>query len=1496
MATLQRLDDDYQAGRDAADQLSHTWPDYSWVPDAPSEAWARGAVARFGELMDEQRAIFKASQQGAEKGASTLSPRPFQGILECIQNADDLAAKKLIVAYREHPTPELLITHNGSPVTLANVGAMLLPWLSTKDVDPHASGRFGIGQKTLKALGGPIALHAPPFHFVMGPGGPEPTSPQESVPGVYDPAARDTMLLLPLNDNVTAQQIAEAVRELNSDALLFLHSIRRLEFADLATPERSCAFEIDLSSEGTSSISFAEGDCDVEISNLTPVSSSDDPRAPQFRRYFVHRPTPKGEERSNKATADSTPLGVCARLAGSEPLALYDRMPLPIAVKFPVGLNAQFDPDSARSHLRHTPWNEARLKDLGAVVSWAALQAFGEHPPSAWHHVPLQAEIGDRSDWLTNQLFECVVEPCHKRLKADLIITTSSGQVPVQKLSYEAEELEGLVSEEDLRTLLPSHVPLPRAARDVGGRWRRVLSELGRSRIATVADALRLLKAGLVREPTWFVRFAILAHESYLLDDFLRRPSLLLADGRVVSCPTRSEGRVLAKSADASSLAARLGLVQQLHPAYFDGEETSNFIRDLERRQALVHHSNGAAAALEILGRADRLKEPIRLKDGDLIELRDAWAKLPREREARLGQRIGLNIALRAVRFDQASKSEHVWARLSQAYLPAAIDRETDSFAKAAGRTPGLLWIDKTYAKILKHAGGRSQIGAQRLLSAWGVAREPRLIKPSNLRVYYQTDPTPTSPIWGVDRPEAQIAAIPRECTDLIGDHWAPDLEAVVENILKGPAKTRRKRSITLLAVLSRGWERRYAEYQTAKAAYGHYSWHVRGEVKATWLARLSDEPWLPDASNGLRYPSELQLPVPGVATPLKDRNRTLGKVDDQIHRSGILAALGVKSGPTPAELIEQLQNLKAQKVTPEVIKESLLIYQLLASSLQKDDAFPGETITPAQLRNAFRAGRDGRGLLLAQGEWRSPEAVFQGPMIFGDRRPFAPLVEGLEPLWKALNIPFPTGNDAIAVLKELSGSVPSPADLGVMVMTLRFLASKMLTLSPQVRGKLKQLPLWDGSRWTTARPIFAFEGEELLGNVPGHIPTWRPGITSFAGLELLLQFLNVTKLDLSDFRPVSTTAYGFTEGEELRQTFAGAVSLLKQEFMRADQSLLDGIAIDWAYLLSANVAVDPELSVVAEPFPGKRIIVPMPAHMWREPLTLLVRSPHAAGAAEGAGQAIGSLFTGDRQKVAWAWAAVWQRASSGERADRVILPKTKADRATSSGRLSELKQQSETRQGRKAKTSTHSQNGQQVIQVRKLRDLDKLAPNEGTIVNPGAQLQGTVFANRSGQKGERTFSKPENSNAGENTTSAIRSVLPPTNDREALALEAVRRALRLDAQEIVDLRSRRGVGVDAIDELRQCYEIKMSSSATIPTDVTLTPNEVDAAKSDPDFFLAVVSGLEDGSGKLRVRFIFDPLNNLTMKIKGDVTLTGVDQAEALEYEFSVAECAPDPE
>jgi hypothetical protein len=127
---------------------------------------------------------------------------------------------------------------------------------------------------------------------------------------------------------------------------------------------------------------------------------------------------------------------------------------------------------------------------------------------------------------------------------------------------------------------------------------------------------------------------------------------------------------------------------------------------------------------------------------------------------------------------------------------------------------------------------------------------------------------------------------------------------------------------------------------------------------------------------------------------------------------------------------------------------------------------------------------------------------------------------------------------------------------------------------------------------------------------------------------------------------------------------------------------------------------------------------------------------------------------------------------------------------------------------------------------------------------------------------------------------------LPSSGVREDLALDAVRRALRRNPEQICDMRSRRGLGVDAVDELRQCYEIKMSSSAGWPQEVTLTESEVHAAQTDPDFFLAIVSGLEEGEGELQVRFIFNPLQTLSVRLKGGLTLTGIPEAEALEFRF----------
>ena len=85
----------------------------------------------------------------------------------------------------------------------------------------------------------------------------------------------------------------------------------------------------------------------------------------------------------------------------------------------------------------------------------------------------------------------------------------------------------------------------------------------------------------------------------------------------------------------------------------------------------------------------------------------------------------------------------------------------------------------------------------------------------------------------------------------------------------------------------------------------------------------------------------------------------------------------------------------------------------------------------------------------------------------------------------------------------------------------------------------------------------------------------------------------------------------------------------------------------------------------------------------------------------------------------------------------------------------------------------------------------------------------------------------------------------------------------------------------------------KASANLGAIHDVTLTAAEVEAARNDEDFFLAIVTGLEDGTGQLRVRFIFDPLTNLDVRVRGDLTLTGVDRAEALEFRFNKKAAEP---
>ncbi len=455
-----------------------------------------------------------------------------------------------------------------------------------------------------------------------------------------------------------------------------------------------------------------------------------------------------------------------------------------------------------------------------------------------------------------------------------------------------------------------------------------MLEELNASDVLSVEDALEVIDGDPKRGSDWYVRFAALAERSNIINQFVTRPSLLLADHTVTARSSAADLWVLVENAKPDALATRLGLTRKIHPAYFEHEaSTEEFLAEIKSMNLLFENRDEAADVFAILGRGNRAsgeeQTAVRLEDAELIELRDAWAHLPRDSD--LGMKVGHRVELKATWYDEDGKRTKGWARPVNIYLPAAIDREVDSFAKAAGRAPGLRWADAEYAKILKHKAGRSAVGAQRLLSAWGVAREPRLIRPVDETSPWTRDPTPASPLNTRMRTAEQLQSIRAagSFTHLIDDHWSPDAEAVVTDIARAPVKTRRKRATAFLSLFSRVWEKRYSDAATAFPAYAYNGYWNRGiEVRATWLARLAAVKWMPDAGNGLQCPTDLQLQVPGSPPRPSERSNFVTKVDSHVLRSGVLAAVGVKAGPTQRNLVERLSYLRNEPVTAAVREE----------------------------------------------------------------------------------------------------------------------------------------------------------------------------------------------------------------------------------------------------------------------------------------------------------------------------------------------------------------------------------------------------------------------------------------------------------------------------------------------------------------------------------------------------------------------------------------------
>jgi hypothetical protein len=205
------------------------------VVDPLTPEFAAAAVAEFSRLQSEGTpGIYRDALEGAEMSAEQLSVEPFQGVIEVVQNADDAGANELRLALRRVGRGRaLLFVHDGKLARFPDIVAMALAFVSTKRGDADAKGRFGIGLKTLNALGGTLTIHSGPYHARIDGNRLAPTPPAKPIEGLYSPAAGDTLFELRLHPGFEPADLTAWLQALDPASLLFLDTVRAVRLLSI---------------------------------------------------------------------------------------------------------------------------------------------------------------------------------------------------------------------------------------------------------------------------------------------------------------------------------------------------------------------------------------------------------------------------------------------------------------------------------------------------------------------------------------------------------------------------------------------------------------------------------------------------------------------------------------------------------------------------------------------------------------------------------------------------------------------------------------------------------------------------------------------------------------------------------------------------------------------------------------------------------------------------------------------------------------------------------------------------------------------------------------------------------------------------------------------------------------------------------------------------------------------------------------------------------------
>lgn len=1462
-------DDDEKAmeARRAAQLVWANEPSIKDLIDPRRRSFADAVIHELGEALRQTPPLIQQVMAGAASAAEDLNVEPYQGLTEVIQNADDLGATEVRFALRDAgDTRQLLIVHDGAPVTFAHVLPMTLPFLTTKGEDATQKGRFGIGLKTLARISARISVHSEPYHFKAEKLVLSICEPEQSHPNFYNPAT-DTLLVLDLKPSFQLDGLEEWFKAWDDDSLLFLGSVRSFRWCELDGSTREARA---VSATPWEAFLFEEGSNDIVDIQQRSIRTED----ANWRIFTAFLRIPAHLERAHKAKGETTPISFAVPDKACT-TGFFIAFKTRVQTTLPFSVDAQFDPSTAREELIDNAWNRWLIEALASVVRTVAIALLSQNPQAAWSVIPLSSEkIGTSYDrWPSKEFLEAFKNTRAEIAKSQLLMNGS--RVPLAKTSYEDENLSDLLSPADVEALWVGTKAITPDARDKAGRWRLVLNELGASRTAGFDELLRGMAEGLFssKPVDWWVEAGAQITATHPDEKIFGAPFLLSIDGQPLACTRQgATSRPLVYGDSISWFARRWRLLDKIHDEY-GRSEAGEKVRDwLTRRAAFTIDPS---PSIELAAFAEVHSTPIAVSEDELRDIRDRFDFLSDRAAAEIGSKVGRAILLNGYNFKGQSKRPCKVSPVD-AYLPRTLDSEHPDWPEAASGLPGMTWISASYDESLKTTSGRRSRkrtdggisrGPRRFLMLLGAECAPRIIKEDE----HQTP-----------RRLMQSAQVHSEGAETVGyDFKSPDLEKAVSALQHMSKRDRKARGSALLRVLSRHWGRLYADKKDVSSYHEtrrHY--HRKGSVTSDWLCLLKESPWIVVGNGELSEPSKAVIRSPQTETLYESRAFIFG-VDAAEINDEFASSIGLVTAVRASDLVEHLKAIKAGQKSGD-IAHVMQVYRTL-SKLCPKPAEPFGTmgdVSPFDARTIFG---EGTGLIcLRQGEWKKPSELFSGRDIFHEAEMFVPGGAAYADLWRLLQISPPELADCIKYCRKLAQLPYSISSEATLMDIYRHMEELLSESDRRSKARLGGLPLACTEGWVESRPVLFVEDAEIRGQLAQTqrgVSFWTPPCE----VRDLSNFM--AALDVQTISPridvAGETESAQDEGDNKRPRFQAAAEALSSELARNDPGIREKISITWDTLSSVPLFVYPSPFEARASHPalneGRPFRILLRALFADNPRKLHVTEDAIAMPKTG-GRAIASLFPWEfRPRIEAQWAASWLE-SQQEPVESMRFAADEEQKEKLLAATQDLASTLDVAGGLIAVSAPASRTSS--AKPRRLKAF------QGGVTSAIVHVGNPIVTSGPVNSVPLATQPPPSSGYFGGTREAA-PVEFTSAELEQRGWEILTHALnRRDVPELIDFRKRHGVGADGAIDWKKFVELK-ASARSLPSSIEMTTAEyLRAQERGQDYMLALVYGLEEGE-KTEARLIIDPVGNLVIRPVAGVRLIGLAQATAVVLNFA---------